>query len=75
MGLRILQLYIPYEKKFIKTKRKELGISQREMAYLLGISQSFLTFLETGKRVPSFKTAKRLLSILNCDWTEFYKDD
>lgn len=38
-----------------KKKRKKMGLNQDEMADLLGISQSFVSGIENGKKNPSLE--------------------
>ena len=44
----------------VKIVRKKRGIGQQELAKELKISQGFLSLVEKGQRVPSFKMTKRL---------------
>lgn len=39
--------------KLIKKKRTELGIKQKEMAKVIGISTPYLSNIETNKKIPS----------------------
>lgn len=39
--------------KLIKKKRTELGIKQKEMAKVIGISTPYLSDIETNKKIPS----------------------
>lgn len=46
---------------FLQQKRKALGISQRVFAELVGISYSYISSIETGKRpAPSAKIIKNM---------------
>lgn len=36
----------------LRTKREELGLSAEELANRIHISRSYITLLESGKRVP-----------------------
>lgn len=47
--------------------------TQQQVANKAGISRSYYAELESGNKNPSVKTAKRLGSVLNFDWTIFFK--
>lgn len=46
--------------------RKEKGITQRELAKELGVSQPTITQYESGARKPDIVTLKKLAAILGC---------
>ncbi len=46
--------------------RKKNGITQRELAKMLGVSQPTITQYETGARKPDIVTLKKLAKLLNC---------
>lgn len=52
------------ELKEIREKRIRLGMSQRELARLLGISQSNVAKIERGKINPSYSLVKRIFAHL-----------
>lgn len=56
-------------------RRKELKLSQAELAQLLGCSQRAVAGWELGERTPSVPMAKKIASVLGFPWTEFYKDE
>lgn len=43
--------------------RNELGLSQREFASRIGMKQSQLARIETGRQVPKLKTLAKLASV------------
>lgn len=43
-----------YRKRIIE-KRKELGMSQRQLAKLVGITQQFMNEIESGRKSPSIE--------------------
>lgn len=53
------------ELKEIKLKRKQFGLTQSELAAKTGVSQSLITKIESGKLMPSYDNAKRLIDFLN----------
>lgn len=48
----------------IKTKRAKMGISQRKLAELVGISQRDVSHIEQGKSNPTLSTQVKILSTL-----------
>ena len=48
---------------FIKNKRKELGMSQRDLAKAIGISKAYVCVLEQGGN-PSWNTIVKVLQAL-----------
>lgn len=63
MGLKLVDL------------RKEKGITQLEVAELVGIQRAYYTMLEKGRRRPSVDVAKRIGLALDFDWTRFYESE
>ena len=59
--------------------RMNQGISIHEMGELSGLKYRFIHYLETGARIPSVKSAKKIAKVLNfekhgLDWTRFYEN-
>lgn len=48
----------------IKKRREEKGLTQVELALLLGVSQIYISQYETGGLVPSKRHAKRITEVL-----------
>ena len=57
----------------IKEKRERLGISQKELAEKVGISQSFLCDIEQGRSKASIDTALKIAEALNIDDIKFFE--
>ena len=51
----------------IKSRRKELGITQQELADLAGVGINSLLSIERGKGNPSLQTLMRILDVLGLD--------
>jgi len=49
----------------IARKRRSLGISQKELARLSGVSQSFIAKIESKKINPSYEKTKRIFDVLD----------
>ena len=56
----------------IKERREQLGISQKELAEKVGISQSFLCDIEQGRSKPSIDTALKIAEALNIEDIKFF---
>ena len=54
----------------LKTVRKDAGLTQEDLAGLIGTRQGTLAEIETGKRIPRKRTIKKVESILGeeVDW-------
>ncbi len=48
----------------IEQERKALGLSQKELARMAGVSQSLISKIERGRLVPSYDTAVRIFQAL-----------
>ena len=53
----------------VADRRQELGLSQRELAELVGTTQSAIARLERGGRPPRIDTLLRIADALDCDLT------
>ena len=51
--------------EYIKQARIRLGITQRKLAALTGISTSMINQIESGRCKPSYETARKLFEILS----------
>ena len=49
----------------IKRRRQELGMNQVALARAVGLTQGFLSAIETGRRQPSAKAIERLAQVLD----------
>lgn len=47
-------------------------LKQADVAETIGVSQQMYSLIETGRRLPSVKVAKRLGALLGFDWCAFY---
>lgn len=56
----------------LKEIRRGKNLTQEAVAQQAGISRATYTNIETGKRRPAIKTAKKLAAVLGCDWTQFF---
>ena len=58
----------------LKELRLKKGISQKELASILNVSQSVICLYETGKRELPVKKAKALSDFFAVPWYIFYED-
>lgn len=58
----------------IKKARKNAGLSQKELAVLMGISPQMVSMYETGQRNPKYKTLVNFANVLNVSLTELNPD-
>lgn len=58
---------------FVKKAREEKGLYQYEVADMLGVSRSYYTFIEAGKREIYFSLAVNICRVLNLDISDFMK--
>ena len=48
----------------IKQQRLKIGMTQKELASLVGVSTSMINQIESGRSAPSYETAKKIFQIL-----------
>lgn len=51
--------------KHVKTCREELGLTQQELANMVGLSQETISQYEIGSRTPNIITAKKIADALH----------
>lgn len=61
--------------KRIKELRNQLGISQEELAYLVGLDRTYITSVERGKRNISIINLEKLSKALNVSLNVFFEFD
>lgn len=59
---------------FLRTARKDSGMTQNEVAKRVGISQPTYCNIENEERRPSVEMAKRIGAVLGIDWTMFFEE-
>ena len=52
--------------KKIKLMRKKRGLTQKQLAELLGVKQQNVSDWERSLRSPSVKNLKKMVNVLNC---------
>lgn len=59
----------------IKNQRKKLGLTQTQLADMLGVSQSAIAMWESGKNMPRADMLQKLSRILNCSIDDLFQSD
>jgi len=54
-----------FELEEIKRRRKRLGLTQKELAELVGVSQSLIAKIESGKTDPKLSLVKKIFEVLD----------
>lgn len=57
----------------ISNLRSSQSMTQRQFATLVGVSQQFVSSLETGKRKLSIKQAKTIAKAFGIDWKQLFE--
>ncbi|ADZ82595.1 helix-turn-helix domain-containing protein [Cellulosilyticum lentocellum] len=58
----------------LKTKRKEMKLSQSALGSLVGVSGAYIQQLEAGTKNPSIETLKKIADALNIRVNELFVD-
>lgn len=58
----------------LKEIRKGAGLTQRQLAELIGKDRSLISKFENGDNLPSVETAKAIGKVLNVSWSVFYEN-
>ena len=56
----------------MKAKRKELNLSQAELAEKIGTSPNYISKIEAEKQFPSVQMMEQLANALNCDTVDLF---
>lgn len=56
----------------LKRLRLSKELSQQQLADKVGVTRANISGIELGKSHPSVSLAKKIASILECDWTIFF---
>ena len=54
--------------------RRKAKMTQAKLAERSGVSQGYIAHIESGSRVPSVKTAKKIADVLGIDWVLLFKE-
>ena len=59
----------------LKEMREKTGLRQGQIAEYLGVTQTFISKVETGERSLSVDQVERLISLYGCDFASFVRND
>ena len=58
----------------MKKLRKAKGLSQKELAEMVELSDAQISLIERGKRKPSFETLLKIAEALDCESSDLYSE-
>ncbi|OOV78858.1 helix-turn-helix domain-containing protein [Mammaliicoccus fleurettii] len=61
--------------KWLLDRRKELGMTQQDLANITGLHRSYITMIENGTRNPSVTSAKKIAKAINVEWVIFFTNN
>ena len=62
--------------KNLKNKRKDKNFTQADLAEKIGLSPSFITEIENGRKAPSFSNIEKIASVLETPpWVFFFESE
>lgn len=61
-------------RNWLRSIREIKGMSEKQVAVLVGISQPAYHMIEHGNKNPSVPTAQGIARVLGFDWTLFYPE-
>ena len=56
----------------VKSARKNKGITQEKLADMVGVSTTYIGFIEQGQRLPSIKTSDKIARALGVKLSELF---
>ena len=59
--------------KRIRKARKLKGLTQDKLAVMVGVSDTYIGFIEQGQRVPAIKTADKIARILGIKLSDLFE--
>ena len=58
--------------KRIQKRRKEVGITQEELAEKVGISRAYMGYIEQGRNAPSLEILEKIAKLLRLSLKELF---
>jgi transcriptional regulator with XRE-family HTH domain len=62
-------------REWLRKKRLEKNLSEKEVANAVGIKQAPYHRIETGQSNPKVENAKKIARVLGFNWQMFYPDE
>lgn len=59
---------------WLRDLRLKAGKTLKEVGDGAGVSECYVSQIETGARKPSVEVAKRLAAVLGVSWTRFFEE-
>lgn len=59
-------------KNYLKNKRMEKGLTQSQLAKIIGVGRVSITRYETGKDIPPMRKAIKIAKVLGCTLDELF---
>lgn len=59
-------------KNYLKNKRMEKGLTQSQLAKIVGVGRVSITRYETGKDIPPMRKAIKIAKVLGCTLDELF---
>ena len=59
----------------LKAYREEKKLSQLELSLISGVSQNMITYIETGKRMPTLRTILKLCDALKISPAKLFEEE
>lgn len=60
---------------FKHLRKMHCGMTQSELAKMVGVSRGYICYIERGKMRPSEELAQKIAEILEFDWKLFFDTD
>lgn len=60
---------------YIKSRRKNIGLTQQQLAELVGVSQDAISQYENGNREPGFNVTIKLCKVLSMNPMDFMEGE
>ncbi len=57
----------------LKARRRERGLTQRELAKLVGVTQNYIPAIENGGRHPGPELTERLMTALSASFEDLFE--
>ena len=61
--------------EFLKVLRKERGLTQEQLAEIVGVDFRYISFIENARSFPSCELIEKLSNALNVDYADLFSFD
>jgi len=58
----------------LRQRRTDAGLTQEQLALEAGLGRVFVSWLETGKKQPTFQTMRKLAAALQCKAADIVRE-